>query len=534
MKKSQSMICDLKQPLEYSSDYRKSIVVFIWISFAVFLVVLHQQVYIHFDDFGYGSLSYGWTGNQHGMKWTFQDLLSFSAWHYNNWGGRVLFLAALSLILRCGEWLIQIVQPVLIFVYYFLMYKLIQKKHFDLAASVISTLSFGLIGTSIANNGIFWYTASVLYFWPLVFLLGGMSVLFRKEFRELSLLDTMAVSILLFIAAFSHEQTAVLAVVTSGIWLFLQLRISRLNLNKGIVVFFFAFAGACIEIFAPGNFIRAEGNADFNKLSFFKKVFNNIPLIADLNIGSDNGLFMIMLMMAVVCICYSLVCQSHNKRYSVFYVLISAFCIFFGSMSLIFTHRRFHLPFQLAFLVLLLSLLTLFFIIKERFDMLSLLAGALCSQGMMVFSPTLPPRTALPLQIIFHVLIGSIFCIVLGELKDKEKRLKMTIAIIIVFLPAIIHLGVITKGYCENSLVNRTNHLKIKEKAEEIKNGVQADTIILYRLPNDEYAPSMPYQQDFIHVWVRRYYELPDNTIVIWNQYGQRGGAYEKIVSDNP
>lgn len=42
-----------------------------WLLLGVLLLVQHQFVYMHFDDFGYASLSYGYDGNTNGMNWTF-------------------------------------------------------------------------------------------------------------------------------------------------------------------------------------------------------------------------------------------------------------------------------------------------------------------------------------------------------------------------------------------------------------------------------------------------------------------------------
>ncbi|MCI8316481.1 MAG: hypothetical protein HFH74_15890 [Lachnospiraceae bacterium] len=45
------------------------------------------------------------------------------------------------------------------------------------------------------------------------------------------------------------------------------------------------------------------------------------------------------------------------------------------------------------------------------------------------------------------------------------------------------------------------------------------EKVVLYKLKNDVYAQSMPYQEEyaFIEEWMRKYYELPDG--VKWNGF---------------
>ncbi len=59
----------------------------LWILFGLFLLIQHRFVFMHYDDWGYAGLSYGYLGNAHGRYWNALDLLGFLKWHYLNWGG---------------------------------------------------------------------------------------------------------------------------------------------------------------------------------------------------------------------------------------------------------------------------------------------------------------------------------------------------------------------------------------------------------------------------------------------------------------
>lgn len=83
--------------------------------FACLIIIQHRYVFMCFDDYGYASLSYGWTGNTAGMDYGLNDIFQFLKWHYLNHGGRILYFFFEIVMFKIGGTaLIQIVQAVII------------------------------------------------------------------------------------------------------------------------------------------------------------------------------------------------------------------------------------------------------------------------------------------------------------------------------------------------------------------------------------------------------------------------------------
>ena len=87
----------------------------------------------------------------------------------------------------------------------------------------------------------------------------------------------------------------------------------------------------------------------------------------------------------------------------------------------------------------------------------------------------------------------------------------------------------ITYGYYQNKPVNELNRRKLQEKSLEIKNGEKIGTIILYRLLDDRFASKMPYEKTYISTWILEYFELPEDLIMVWNEYGKPSEVMEIV-----
>ena len=252
----------------------------------MFLLFQYRSIFLHFDDFGYASLSFGYTENQHGMSWTMGDLLSFLKWHYFNWGGRILYYGIGIIAMRIGEQFIQVFQALILFVISVLTYQFIQKEEEDIFASCMAVCTYGLFGISPACDGIFWYSASEGYVWPFAPLLCGVCLL-RKI--KLTNKNTFYLCLLFFAAAFSHEQVAIVTiafVMVYGVKLYREKSISL----QYLYITGFTFLGGILEILAPGNFVRAsvKENEAFQALTFIEKVVRNLHKTLKINMNITN------------------------------------------------------------------------------------------------------------------------------------------------------------------------------------------------------------------------------------------------------
>lgn len=60
---------------------KKRILIFTSVLFILLIFIQHHYVVMYFDDYGYASLSYGWTENKAGMGYKLQDMSKFLVWH---------------------------------------------------------------------------------------------------------------------------------------------------------------------------------------------------------------------------------------------------------------------------------------------------------------------------------------------------------------------------------------------------------------------------------------------------------------------
>lgn len=509
---------------------RKGYLIFgaMWIFFGVLLLVQHQFVYMHFDDFGYASLSYGYNGNTNGMNWTLGDFLRYLAWHYFNWGGRILFYGAEILALRCGEWFIQLLQAVLIWFISWFSYLLVRREKRDIVAGGIIIIFYGMIGLSTVSDGLFWYSASAGYVWPFAFLFSGIYLLEKQSDSKSS---RRIAGILFFIAGFSHEQVAVLVIVFIVTRACMELFISKNADRKYLPVYAAGIIGSLIEICAPGNFARtaSESNVAFYDLSFIEKAKTTIPAILEANLGD---FLVIVLLIITLGISYFYILKHVQKKiiFSVLGVIdtfvgLAIFYPLYNSENQMLVNAI-----RVLFVLIIFFQVSVYLFIERKLYLLALFVGGVCSQGMMIMSPSMGNRCTLPFQIVLHVIAADMFLYAFMHLK----KWIISVCTLGVACIAICNVGYITLGYYNNAEINLINRYKLREKAVQIKAGDEVDAIILYRLRDDRFTSQMPYQQDFIKYWVKNYFEIPQSTNFIWQELGTVGNAHEIVVMEKP
>ena len=250
----------------------------IWTIFFLFLLFQHRSVFMHFDDFGYATLTYAGYNNPHGMNWNLNDLIDFMNFHYVYWGGRVIPFFILIIALSCGELFIKIFQASLLFSILIFAYLIVKNKSNDVFAALLIIVSYCMLNLKIVSEGIFWYTASAVYVWPLFFLFGGL-LLLREFPKQPKYIIPMVIAF--FLAACSQEQIAVLTIVTITVFTFLKYSETHMVDKTNILILVTVIIGGAIEILAPGNFVRANfpDYASFYQLTLIEKICNNVPTI---------------------------------------------------------------------------------------------------------------------------------------------------------------------------------------------------------------------------------------------------------------
>ena len=293
----------------YINGKIKKAMIFISFLFGFLILLQHHYVFIVFDDYGYASLSYGWTENKAGMSYALSDIFDFLSWHYFNWGGRCLCFFIEIIILRIGgAELIQITQAVIIILISIISGKIIATMvKCDMWCSIaLSLVLYGTINLSTLRDGVYWYSASVSYVWPLLPLLGSIYFYLLLQKRESVFRKCMAV-FLVFIAAFSQEQISVLVIIWILSIIFFTFWTERNHQCKRKVPYYLygmamsAVIGGIITIVAPGNFARAATTRydEFYSKSILERIVENIENIININIGSYNWVFT--LIMTISC-----------------------------------------------------------------------------------------------------------------------------------------------------------------------------------------------------------------------------------------
>ena len=154
----------------------------IFIAFFVYQMIQHSLVWFYHDDFGYAVLHYGNDVGTMGFDYGLGDILNYLHWHYMNWGGRVLFFFLQIVLIRLGEGLtlIRIFQAFLLTVMMYGTYRIARgKKKDSILLALTAALLWGSISIYVIRDGVYWFSASSIYTWPVCFLLLGILVLKR-------------------------------------------------------------------------------------------------------------------------------------------------------------------------------------------------------------------------------------------------------------------------------------------------------------------------------------------------------------------
>lgn len=228
---------------------------YVSILFAVLIFIQHQYIFMYQDDYGYASLTYGITENKVGMSYSLVDIFKYLVWHYFNWGGRVLYFFFEITIFRIGGLkLMQLVQSIIIVLICIISGKIIANlKKTDSNTSIMLTLVFfGLFHQLTLMDGVYWYSASILYVWPLLPFFRSIYLFTILDEKENWFNKCMFI-LLIFFAVFSQEQIAVFVFM----WIICILFFKKKNKEK---VSWYIWGGVyrrnwmCIDFIGTGKF----------------------------------------------------------------------------------------------------------------------------------------------------------------------------------------------------------------------------------------------------------------------------------------
>ena len=217
----------------------------------VMFVLMYQWLPFREDDDFY---MHGWGTGEYISS--LKDIFLFLKAHYLYWGGRIVSHGILQLMFYIGRPYSAILNTVAYFVLAYALSKAVFKKFNLTFFALVSALLFFL--SPYREEIILWYTGCANYIWTtmIIFLaaLPYMDLLREGKFRLESKYWLMLP--LYFLAGWTNENMAptfiLFMVFTTGYEFYKTKKTDPLKIADILV----CFAGCCMLMFAPGNFVR--------------------------------------------------------------------------------------------------------------------------------------------------------------------------------------------------------------------------------------------------------------------------------------
>ena len=504
---------------------KRRIVPGLCMAFLFFMMQLRNTWYC-FDDFGYLSLTYrGFTDNR-GLSYGAGEIFRFLARHYREWGGRVTAFFPEIVLGRN----ITVLRAFYCLILTGIVYEIRRMKRGVSALWVL--LMFGFIDLPAAADGALWYTASVLYVWPVYWCLLGLRI---EEENKKSRFRRILSCLCLFLAASAQEQVSAAVVAMLAMEM-----VADKGLRRRLPEIISVVAGAAFLFGAPGNYARLRESSGggiraniIRLLPWFCSDSVRCSVLLFLLSGGTAGLLFILRYRSRHLIAHA----------AAVFVLSAAFRMAMGCCGLASACRipaglipwrrndRFVLCVSVA--VLIVSFLEQVFYIHRFYPgLLKYSVGALAATAVMFVSPQISARMFLPAFFFMMPATGAILTDLYGVVIEackssapfggggRQKRVYMTAVSLFAFTSAGILLAYggmnadeRLVGYYRNSAAEEYD-ISVLENYETFAddNGL----IILKKHYDDEYGNIMPYMYGY--GWVQEYinamYDLPEDAVV--------------------
>lgn len=497
----------------------KNKMIFMSCIMALLILIQHRYIYMYFDDYGYASLSYAGFENRAGMSYGLIDIFQFLKAHYLNWGGRILYFFFEIILFRIGGLsIMQLTQATIIVLIAVIAGKVLafMTKSDSYKCVALTLILFGLVQLKTLRDGVYWFSASVLYIWPLLPFTTSLYLYLYNEKKETVLKKILCI-IFVFFAAFSQEQISVFT-ITFYFLLIIFYFIEKKKIPPYLYVMCIsALAGGVLTIFAPGNFVRAKAGIykEFYAQSIWARTLNNIGYIINDNAGLYNAIIILFLTV----FCGTAIALYLKSR--IMAIITIVFSILLMIELLIPVSKEMGVIIGGLWLIIFVLALAVYYYRKKNLYFLSLLAAGVCTQIMMIVSPAIPLRLHIMFESVLLLVLAECIIYLQKEVKNRQKRkIRLFIAIIIMTIYSIYNMTSVIWGYRSNNVINQQNHKILSSVKDQVETEM-IENVVLYKLKNDIYAQSMPYQEEyaFIEDWMRKYYELPDGVKLEWVSY---------------
>ncbi len=504
--------------------------------FTGFLLKQYSYSYLSHDDYGYATLSYVyWEDGMWGQDFSLAQLTHYLTEHYNRWGGRILSFAQTILLFKAGTPVVQAFNAIVlagIFLLAFLLAQNAKRTKLLPVSALFACATFGLIGLPTATSGLYWYSASILYMVPVLYIFLGCILMYimmlgsaERTVSVSKLLMLPFACVLMFFGGFSIEHNGMYAVVAAAAILVYATFRKRnpFVLVYGFPPFLSAVAGCRIMLMAVGNNSRKTMYADYYALSFSKQLLTSAKTISQTLFRPANMMFVILLALVCIGVALAMLRRKNNWFFRILaccdaFLALASVAVANGSIA---TDKIAVLMWiYLVFMAVTVSIWLFSSGKKQDFLIWTMFFGSLVSQGACLISPIFPDRCLVPFVLTFTLVATRLFNEYISIFEDAPRNVVIR-RVCAVLVPVVVigafGAGKIFNGFKENDAVQSFNERTLKVVAYEYeKLNTSATKITLMKLKDDVYAGStQPYGRDLIKDWMKIYYKLPANL-----QYG--------------
>ncbi len=510
--------------------------------FFTFLIKQNSYVYLSHDDYGYATLSYVyWEDGMWGQNFSLEQLTHYLTEHYNRWGGRILGFAQEIILLQQSTDAMRFYNAFAVFATFVLAIFIAQKGKKSMLFPVTALFAcslFGFLGENASIGGMYWYTASILYTIPVVYIFAGTLMLYTmlfgendRKFAVSKILMIPFCTVLFIFGAFSMEQVGIAAVmIVASMTVYSTFKDRNpLKLIYAIPPLLGSIAGYHILLVAIGNASRKKMYADYYSLPFIKQMLTSGKNIAD-SLFNNGNLAFVILIAVVTSVCALYLIKKRKKN--VFYKTLLGIDVVLGSFSVGAAYIGLKTPLSatimwiyLVFMALTVSIWLFSSGKVGDFVIWSVFFGGLVSQAACLISPVYHESCFIIFFMAFAVVSIRLFNQLISEIKKEKLAVTLCLAMIPIFTVGAVNAGKIYFGFKSNVRVQEYNEAMIKFVAEQYEEGIVTTKINLMKLKNERYTGStMPYKRDLIKDWMKIYYKLPDNlqyTDFVYEEYDE-------------
>lgn len=439
----------MKNPMRIPSA-RLALPVLVW----AVLYATHAFLGYYHDDYAYAGLTYFYTvEGPYSERLTLLNYVNYLYQHYIGWGGRIVAFGIAIPFMHAGPSVFWLVQSLL--VTGILCFGASIAARFTAREDFPQTLLFLLASymsmkITLVRDGLYWGAASVLYVWPMFFLLWAIFLIMREPLRKK---DIALAAVLFFIASASSEPFSLYAFAFVEMRLLVDVVEKKKRLLPNLLWLSTSLAGFLFCFLAPGNLKRAMSAPG-----------QSVPPLAELLKGIPDA----------------------------FVWAKIAFPLFYSPLLLFLTLLA------LCFYALRIGMA------KEKiYWQLFPFVAACCATTCLFLLPVArSPRVSMPLILTLPIIAAPALNALLKKLPGKLLPALCLLGIIGYGLSSYIP---IWEGY-------RANYDTIVANDATLSAYKPGDmSVVLKKLPDEQYANAMPYTPgtDYIAFFMKQYYDIP-------------------------